>query len=318
MPNQRFWPFLVSALWLALLMGLLKGGARLLPPCVAQKLTVDAYSTLVQLVALVVGLGLSFLVLDAPRRDLGLLNLARGRGVLLATLLAPAVYVAICYVAVGLALPTLRQELARGGVELVRRQGGAVISAMTQPSLLVPLLWAVVVSPLGEELLFRGALWGAVQGLLARGGSEPKAQAAEEGLPLERSTVLDLLGWACRSGSLATLVTTAVFAAMHGDLRGSQGIVRLASAAGIGLVCGIARQSTGTLAAPIALHVSLNVLSLASARRWVVTAAFPKYYTVPTLLSVIGGIGLLLAVGLVLVRRRRHARAQPSTPLGLA
>jgi membrane protease YdiL (CAAX protease family) len=316
MPNQRLCLVLASALWLALLMGLLKRGARLLPTALAQRLTVDAYSTLVQLVALGVGLGLCFLVLDEPRRDLGLLHMARGRGVLLATLLAPAVYVAICYAAVWFALPTLRQELARGGVELVRSQGGAVIGAMTQPALFMPLLWAVVVSPLGEELLFRGALWGAVQGLFDRFGSRPKAQAAEEGLPLERRLVFDVPGWVFRSGALATLLTTAVFAAMHADLRGSQGIVRIASSAGLGLVCGIARQSTGTLAAPIALHVLLNVLSLASARRWVVTATFPKYYTVPSLLSLVGGIGLLLAVGVALVGQKRHASAHPSTPLG--
>ncbi len=301
---------LVSALWLAVLMGLLRGGVALLPTALAENLSVDAYSTLCQLVVAGAGLGLCFCVLDAPWRVLGLEELTRGRGVLFTVLLAPALYVVICYAALGLALPTLRQELDRGGVELVRRQGGAVISAMTQPSLLAPLLWAVAVSPLGEELLFRGALWGAVQGLLERVRPSSNDQALEDGLPLERSLVLDSLGWILRSGSFATLLTTLVFAAMHADLRGSQGIVRIASAAGLGLACGVARQSTRTLAAPIVLHVLLNALTLASARRWVITVAFPKYYTVPTLLSLVGGLGLALAIGVAFARRMRHACKQ--------
>jgi membrane protease YdiL (CAAX protease family) len=304
--RQQLRLLLVSVLWLAVLIGLLEYGARLLPTSLAQLLTGESYSTLAQLVAMAIGLGMSWLVLEAPRRDLGLEGIARGRGVLLTMLLAPAAYVAVCYVAVGLALPTLRQELAQGGVALVRSQGGAVVSAMTQTALFAPLMWAVVVSPLGEELLFRGALWGAVQGLFSRGSSDPRAKSAEDGLPLERNLVLDCLGWTVRSGSLATLLTTLVFATLHADLRGSQGIVRVASAAGLALLCGVARQSTGALAAPIVLHASINALSLASARRWVVSDAFPKYYTVPTLVSLVGGIGLVLAVGVMMVRSRKH------------
>ena len=304
MPHRPLRLTVLSLLWLGVLMGLLKYGAQLLPGAVAQRLTVEGYSSLVQLVAMGFGLGLSYGILDTPRRDLGLEAAGRGRGVLFTALLAPAAYVAICYAAVGLALPTLREELARGGVALVRSQGGAIISAMTGSGLLVPLLWAVVVSPLGEELLFRGALWGAAQDLLLRAGSATGSRDLESEVPLERSLLFDVLGWTIRSGTAATLLTTAIFAALHADLRGSQGIVRVASAAGLALVCGVARQSTGTLAAPLVLHVLLNALALASARRWVVSETFPKHYTVPTLVTLMAAVGLVCAAGVAIAERK--------------
>jgi membrane protease YdiL (CAAX protease family) len=305
--TQRLRALVVSLLWLALLVWLLRDGARLLPNALARQLSVETYSILVQLVAMTIGLGASFALLAAPRRGLGLQS-GQGRGVLLTALLAPATYVVICYAAIGLALPTLKEELARGGTDLVRQQGGAVISAMTRASVGATLVWAVVVSPLGEELLFRGALWGAFQGLLERVEAKTAPREISEGLPLERSLVVDLLAWTLRSGTLTTLIVAAIFAALHADLSGSQGIVRVASTAGLAVACGFARQRTGELAAPIVLHVIVNTLGLASARRWVVTETFPKYYTVPALASLAGAVGLVVALGMLIKRPRRDSR----------
>lgn len=297
---------LVSVAWLALLVWLLRDGARLLPSSLARQLTVESYSILVQLIVMTSGVAAFFLLLDAPRQRLGFASV-NGRSLVLALLLAPATYVLVCYAAIGLALPTLRAELARGGVDLVRQQGGAVISAMTGSSVIPPLVWAVVVSPLGEELLFRGALWGAIQGLLEWSVARSAPSGIAEGLPLEHSVLLDGLAWALRSGTLTTLFTATVFAALHADLSGSQGIVRITSAAGLAFACGIARQRTGALVAPIVLHVVINTLGLASARRWVVTEMFPKYYTVPTLVTLAAAIGLVVAIGILLGGRRRSS-----------
>jgi hypothetical protein len=87
--STRPWRLTVlSLLWLGVLMGLLKCGPRLLPTVVARQLTVEGYSSLAQLVTMGLGLGLSYRLLDAPRRDLGLEGVSRGRSVLFAVLLA--------------------------------------------------------------------------------------------------------------------------------------------------------------------------------------------------------------------------------------
>jgi hypothetical protein len=92
---------------------------------------------------------------------------------------------------------------------------------------------------------------------------------------------------------------------MHADLRGGQGIIRIVAASCLALACGSARQLSGGLAAPIALHVIFNSLTLASARRWVVFEAFPKFFMVPTLVSLIAAVGLVVALVGWLVGRRK-------------
>jgi membrane protease YdiL (CAAX protease family) len=276
-------------------MWLLRFGATWLPEGLAREFTVESYSIAVQVVTVAIGLALSFSCLDAPRPMLGLYALS-SRAWLCSLLLAPAAYVVIGYAAVGLAWSTLQQEVASGGVALVRSQGGSVVAAMTRPSWFTPLLWAVVVSPIAEELLFRGALWSSVQGPLARIVNCPPRVRPEDTIPLEPNLLAQAFRWLIASGTLTTLVTATLFAALHADLKGSQGIVRVTSAAGLALVCGVARQRTGSVAGAVFIHMWLNAFGLASARRWLVTESFPKYYTVPTLISLFGGLGLVAAL----------------------
>jgi membrane protease YdiL (CAAX protease family) len=297
---------LIAAGWLALLMGLAKYGARLVPLNVARLLTLEQYLTLVQLTTLGVGLAASFLLLSRPREQLGL-AWTSSRSVLIVALLSPAVFVLASYLAVALALPTLLEELRRGGAELARSQTGEFGRAMTTAPVWSSLLWAAVVSPVGEEFLFRGALWSGLQRLVQR-FTKPASQEALSERFLSESRLV-LVGRRCtawwRRGGGATVLSSLVFALMHADLRGGQGIIRIVAASCLALACGSARQATGSLAAPIALHVIFNFLTLASARRWVVFEAFPKFFMVPTLVSMLAGLGALLAVVVAMLGRRR-------------
>jgi hypothetical protein len=89
---------------------------------------------------------------------------------------------------------------------------------------------------------------------------------------------------------------------------GGMGIVRVISAGGLGLACGVVRQATGSTLAAIALHCVFNVLSLATARRWVVSSTFPTRLMVPSLLSLLAVLGLALLAAFVVVSRRSASR----------
>lgn len=82
------------------------------------------------------------------------------------------------------------------------------------------LVVAVVLAPLAEEVIYRGVLYGGLRGVLGRGG--------------------------------ALAVSSAVFAAIHPDLSVTAPILAL------GAVLAFVYERTGTLAAPIALHVAFN------------------------------------------------------------
>ena len=301
----------VTAVWLATFRLLAEHGVRLLPLSIARELTLQSYLVIVHVVTIAIGLGASALLLPRARRALGI-SAPAPWAIAVVLLAAPAVYVASTYVAVLIARPTLLEEIARGGRELAQRSTGEFGRSLTQSPLGLTLLWGVVVSPLSEELLFRGAFWSTIQAIADR--LRPKAEsdapaslelplAESAGLKAARAVSAWLLG-----GGIATLVTAIVFAALHADMPGGLGIVRVVSAFGIGLACGVARHHSGGLLAPIVLHVAYNALSLATTRRWVITETFPTKMGVPTLLSLIGALLLFVLLGLALVRR--HARAR--------
>jgi membrane protease YdiL (CAAX protease family) len=298
----------VALSWLLTFQLLAEHGVRLLPLAIARRLTLESYLVLVHLVTVALGLCLSVLLLRQPRRELGL---GAGKPAALGwvLLLAPAIYVAASYFGIAIALPTLLEELARGGRELAQKSSGEFGRAITRSPLAVALIWAVIVSPVSEELLFRGAAWSAVQRLVER--LSPAARPLDSlELPLSDGLVVRALrsAWAwLLAGGVATLASTALFAGLHADMPGGLGIVRVASAAMLGLACGIARHHAGTILSPIALHAAYNALSLATARRWVVSEAFPMKLGVPTLLSLIASAALAIAIVLWLVRRFKRA-----------
>jgi membrane protease YdiL (CAAX protease family) len=295
--------------WLAAARLLAQYGVQLLPASVTHGLTLQSYLALVQLVSTLLGLGLAFALLARPRLELGLRRPA-ARSVGLTLLWAPVLFVLTSYLAIGIALPTLRAELEQGGRQLVERNSGEFGRALVRSEALLTLLWGVLLAPVAEELAFRGPLWSA----LARLGQRLRGPDTRSLPPelLDESLLLraarQARGWLARGG-VATLGAAVLFAWMHADEQGGAGIVRVVSTACLGLGCGLARQSTGSVLPGILLHASFNLMALAQLRRWVVFAAFPRHYTVPTLLTLGAGVclGALLAIHAVRWGRQRRS-----------
>jgi membrane protease YdiL (CAAX protease family) len=282
-------------------------GVRLLPIDLARALSLQSYLSAVNVVTTVFGLTLSALLLEKPWQRLGL-TLPRPGPIVAIVLSTPAVYVATSYAAVAIALPTLLSELRSQGVEAVRQSTGEFGNQVRESPAALALLWGALIAPVAEELWFRGALW---ELFAAPRFWQTPAAAAPAALPegvVTPSPLLELVarvGSWLRQGGIATLLSAAVFTAFHADMPGGMGIVRVVSAAGLGLACGVARQATGSTLAAIALHCMFNLLSLATARRWVVTSTFPTRLMVPSLLSLLAVLSLALLVVTVLVSRRR-------------
>ncbi len=303
----------VAAAWPLIYLALARYGVDLLPLSFAHLLDLETYLALVQIVTAALGIGLCF-ALCRDARDVLALRAPAPRHVLVVALLAPAVYVGASLVAIQIALPTLLDELQRGGTQLAQKSTGEFGRALVVAPAALVLLWGAVVSPIAEELMFRGAIWSAVQGLVDLSGRRGTVSAPPS-LPPELISegaavrALGAVGRFIRDGGIATLVAAAIFAWMHADKPGGLGIVRVASAAGLGLACGLARQWGRSLAAPIALHMLFNLLSVATTRRWVVTASFPVKGGVPTLLEWVAAITLVIAVAAAFALRPRAARA---------
>jgi membrane protease YdiL (CAAX protease family) len=285
-------------------------GVRLLPLELARTLTLQSYLSAVNVVATVFGLTLAALLLASPRKELGL-SLPRSGTVVRIVLSTPAVYVATSYAAVAIALPTLLEELRSQGAESVRQSTGEFGNQVLRSPAGMALLWGVLIAPVAEELWFRGALWKLLADGVSRLLPPPTSVRSDASLPegvVAPSRLLDYAGrianW-LREGGIATVLSAGVFAAFHADMPGGMGIVRVVSAAGLGLACGVARQATGSTLAAIVLHCVFNLLSLATARRWVVTATFPTVRMVPTMLSLLAVSSLVLLFVIVLVTRRR-------------
>jgi membrane protease YdiL (CAAX protease family) len=282
-------------------------GVHALPLSVARHLTLPEYLGLVAIVVTTAGLAATFLIVDDPRGVLGLSPPSAG-ALGRALLWAAPLFVVASAVAIAIALPTLLSELREAGRQAVQKQTGEFGRSLVAAPLLVALGWGVVLSPIAEELLFRGALWSLIQRAadhFAPGQQAPTSAVLPSGV-LAPSRTLGALR-AIRSfvlaGGFATLVSAAVFAAMHADTPGGLGIVRVMSAFGLGIGTGLARHKTGALWAPMVLHMGFNLLSLATTRRWVVTATLPLKYGVPTSLVLAGAVCLLVLLGIRLARK---------------
>jgi membrane protease YdiL (CAAX protease family) len=306
----------VAAIWLLVTRLALDYGALLLPLGVAHQLTLEAFLTLAQAATTAFGLGLAALVLRAPREELGLRG-ASARPIGLGALSAPLVFALSLAVGIAVALPTLLAELHRGGAAVSQQNVGELGRALEHAPLWLTLVWAAVAAPVAEELLFRGAIWSAFQRLFAPAAIGEAKAAPPSSLPPELIDDGALvkaarrIGAALRSGGFATLASAAVFGAMHLGMAGGSGIVRVVSATCLGLACGTARHLAGSVAAPLALHVVYNVISIGHSRGWFVTPSFPAMYGMPTLLLVAAGVSAVLLVIAMIAPRLGRRRAAP-------
>ncbi|HEX3594181.1 MAG TPA: CPBP family glutamic-type intramembrane protease, partial [Polyangiaceae bacterium] len=194
--------FAVVLTWAAAFRLLSAYGVDLLPLSFAHELTLEAYLALVQLVTLALGVGLSFAVLSDPRRELALVR-ARPAPAAYALALTPALFVLATGSAFLIAKPTLLAELMHGGVAEVQKNTGEFGRELTQSPAWLSFLWGAVLSPVSEELFFRGAFFTLV---------------------LELVGLLRPPAWV--RGTVATLAVAVVFGFLHRDMPGGLGIVR--------------------------------------------------------------------------------------------
>lgn len=264
-------------------------------------LSFAAYLGATQACCIALGIIASLLLLRVPRDELGLVRVER-RAALSIALVAPAIFVASTLVAVEIATPTLLAEVARRGASVSRENAATVGRVVTQGPWLVTLFVGAVLAATNEELFFRGALWSLLRTATARLGRRDRNSFADalRGGAL-RQRLVELLV----DGGVATLVSAAVFAWMHADVPGGVGIVRVVSAACLGVGCGVLRHWSGSVLAPMLLHFTNNALAIGNARGWFSAASWPVVHGVPTLLWLPSALLALVALALAVARRRR-------------
>jgi membrane protease YdiL (CAAX protease family) len=105
------------------------------------------------------------------------------------------------------------------------------------------------------------------------------------------------------------VLAAAAFGAMHDDMKGSVGIVRVASATCLGLACGSARLVTSTVFVPMMLHFGYNSVSLGLGRGLFRSDSDPLLSVVPNRLLLLGALGVFLAVAVSVARRASRGQA---------
>ncbi|MGE0327309.1 MAG: CPBP family glutamic-type intramembrane protease [Polyangiaceae bacterium] len=318
---------LVAALWIGLERLLALQAYRVVPASLGASLSLASWMAFIEFLSTLLGLLLSLALLHSPgklslpQEALGAL-LPRRLSWLHALLLAPLVYVTAIYLGQQAALETLLAEIRQGGRQQAQAGLGDFGAGLAVSSLVATLAWVGLMAPISEELMFRGAMWGAIQrgvdwlrpsrrkpsvsafdAAMAAAQSDLDAPPPSSAAVLSGSVISDpawfklLRGtWrAILDGFIATLVVLALFTAMHADFDTGLGIIRVVSALVLGFFCGIFRQWSGGVLAPIVLHASFNWLSVATDHRWVVSDSFPKWKLVPSLLVYVGFAGLALS-----------------------
>lgn len=314
MERARPWFLLaIAGLWLALFRVVAEHAAFWLPPAIRQRLTLEAYLTGVQIAVAVAGVALVALVTRDVAGSLALRSSKPARAAVaaaaFAALVSPLAFAVAQAVAVRAALPTLMDEIARGGRQLAQSNSGQFGREIATTPFALVLVWGAVVSPVCEELVFRGALWSSLSTLLdrllhRRARTDGDARADLDAF-ITRSAVARWLRARPEllPDSLATLLAAVAFAALHADMPGGLGIVRVVAAFELGLGCGLARQLTGVTTTSMALHAGFNAVSIGATRRVFDVDGWGKWLWVPPTVWV-GGIVLLL----VAVASRRWSK----------
>lgn len=304
----------VTVAWFLLTRYLVPIGDRIVPAGWKVAISFQTFQMICQAITLAVGLVLSFTVLRRPRAALGM-SAPKGAHVLGALLLAPAAFATSAYFALQIAMPRLIAEIAFQGPGASRQNAGELGRTITQEPLLLVLLWGAALAAIGEELLFRGALWSVVKDLVLAGiGLARPARPARPGAPapqapqaaqdlraaqgeqgeqaeqgdapgldpdaepppfVQKSPLAAALTADMVAGLAATATSAIVFGQMHAGMPGGLGLVRVASTTLLGLVCGLGRQVSGTIWVPILLHIVNNTMTIGSSRKWFASPGRP-------------------------------------------
>jgi membrane protease YdiL (CAAX protease family) len=279
--------------WVAIGYFLPQGLWHVLPGSLLALLDLPSYNMLCQALTIGIGVGATATLFENPRELLSWRRPAVGYAAVIA-LVAPALFVFSSWAALRIAEPYLLEELAREGAGASERNAGSFGRSVVHDPVFSVLLWGALFAAVGEELMFRGALFRAVERL---------ARA--------------VLGRANIAGLTAVVITAAAFGAMHADMPGSVGIVRVASASLLGLGCGAVRLVSGSVLASMLLHLSHNVISIGLGRHWFDGGADPLISVVPNrllLLAVMGAAAAAVILGARRFRRSSPRAAKPAVP----
>jgi membrane protease YdiL (CAAX protease family) len=300
----------IATAWLAGGLSIANHLAPHLPAAIRQALTVSSYYAAVWVTTTAIGVGLSFALLERPRDDLGL-SRPSASAVVLALLIAPAVLALGLYLAWKLALPTITQELAERGKQAVRASVSSANRATRQDDIGTIVVWTVLVTPLAEELIVRGAIWSTIT-RLTKPWAEPGARSLPSTL-MQPSIASKAFSGARRglmSGGLATLLTAGLFAWLHLESAGGAAILALTQTACLGLALGTLRHASGTIVPGIAMHALFNGLTLAMKRGVIPNKPFwPLPLPIPWALWQIAGIAAAVAIVVAVHRSRRLTTA---------
>lgn len=297
----------LAVAWMLLAKYLGPLGLVTLPRALLAHLDLTSYSMLVQVGTTALGVGLAFALLKKPLATLGLAA-PSGRALGATVLLAPLLYVVFSWTALRVALPWLLEEIAQNRANASRQNAGAFGQAVTHAPLVVTLVWGALLAAFTEELAFRGALWTAVREVVV--ALVPRAARVDDdgkSLPPPARPRGELAG-----GVVATVVAAAIFGAMHADMKGSVGIVRIVATTCLGLASGGVRLLTGSIVASMLLHFAYNTLSIGVGRKWFDDGSEPLVGVLPNRLLVLAALGLVAAVALLSLSRRRTPRRAAS------
>jgi membrane protease YdiL (CAAX protease family) len=305
---------LFAGAWLGGYILLARYGVFLLPKTAAQKLTLTSYLGIVQMLVTGAGLACAWRLTrsDNELRQTLLPATFHAANVGYALLLAPLVYVLAHSLGMYLAFDTLIAELASQGARAVQQQTGEFGRSAALDSLVVVLPFTVLIAPLGEELLFRGGIYGAVQNLGATVRDVAAPDSAPDsfviaGLPRKGAPLVQRITNLLASGWGALIVSSLAFGIMHADTPGGMGIVRVTSASVLGVCCGLARLKGASMIPAVTLHAAYNLLSLGTLRGWFTSESWPSKYALPTLLIPLAGFGLI-AGALLFVMQKHSAK----------
>ncbi len=299
------WPRLavmtvVASGWAFLAVRSLSLTARLAPMSLQKAVTWTTFRSLNQLAVLAVGLTAWLALVPSGRQRLGL-RTPSWRGLGMTVLAVPVTWAAAAWVAIAVAMPILMEELRTRGLGASRQNAGPLATELTGASLPALLLAGVVLAALAEETLFRGAIWGTFDALARRLVRAPAR--GDDALPGSGDGVRRFV----RGGGVATVLAAVVFGAMHADVPGGVGIVRIVSTTCLGLAAGSVRALTRSLWPAVLLHALHNTLSLAQSRGWFAGLGDSVYGVPPVVIATaLAGLAALV----VLARRPRRVAAQ--------
>lgn len=264
------------------------------PDFVRHSMSLSTFRTLVQALVLAVFAGAFFGVVPDARRVLGLERLRCGP-LGRAALTAPFAFVSATMLAIAIATPILLRELAERGAGVSRANAGSFGRELQESPALVIVVAGAILAPLGEELLFRGGLYGTLKELLLRVTARP----VDPDVPAELQPRVS--PWLVEG--LPLVMAAATFSAMHADMPGGVGVVRIVSTAVLSVFTGLARALGGGVLASAVLHAAYNGLALLVARGVFKGSGSWSGAPVPLVVAGVVGLGIAVAWGLAASRR---------------